>query len=113
MNLIMDQWDLLVTSMNKLTSTMKAFKVAEMQDFEDVDVKVLGLDARVGQKPSELDRFDDCAMVWDGLTFLHGSMQELMASHSQIKQMVATFSPQAVETIMGEIAKAQVKALAW
>jgi hypothetical protein len=69
------QWDNMVGCINNLTTALKRFKTDVVKEFDTLDDRVTGVDARIGQ-PEELSSFADCLTAWDGLLKVHGMIND-------------------------------------
>jgi hypothetical protein len=76
MAMMMTQWNPVVLLVNKLGSQVQNLRSMVLEDLEDVDTKVMDLDARVGSPPARAG-IDDCGTVWDGLSLLKSLITDL------------------------------------
>jgi len=69
------QWELVIGSLNRLTTAFKRFKTEVIGDFDALEDRVTGVDARIGQ-PVQGSSFEDCVTAWDGLVNVQGILEE-------------------------------------
>jgi hypothetical protein len=82
------QWDSVVHTINKVTSTLCQLKGLVGKNIESLDNLVLFVEAKLGTVPPGMG-LDDCASVWDHMIILPNQIVELTQTLSQPKELVA------------------------
>jgi hypothetical protein len=70
------QWEAVLSTVNLLGSQFKRLKQFVSMELDSADVKMTGVDARIGC-PDREGPFEDCISAWDGLMAVHSAIEEL------------------------------------
>jgi hypothetical protein len=70
------QWVQVVSTIQRLGGNPCLLKTLVADDVLDLDTKIFGLEAKVGNPPGSQE-FKDCGTVWDGLEMLGGLVKDL------------------------------------
>ena len=83
------QWDSLVTGLNRLTDAFKRFRSLVSTELEAADERITGSDARIGSPPQNPE-FEECVTAWDGVLATHGVTEELRKEFEETKEALST-----------------------
>jgi len=70
------QWSQVIATLQRLGGGLRNLKSLVTEDFAEVDSKMLGIEAGLGQQP-EMKDFEDCGTLWDGLVLLNSRMKDM------------------------------------
>lgn len=71
------QWSQVVTMVQRLGANLRTLKLLVAEDFSEVDSKVLGLKAVIGQQTGSQE-FEDCGTLWEGLGLINSHLKDVM-----------------------------------
>jgi hypothetical protein len=74
---MLGQWDRVVSTINKSSSSMvKKLQAAIDEDFNSLEGKLLDLRVNLGMVPVD-SGFEDCISAWDGLLLMHNKVEAI------------------------------------
>jgi len=77
-NYMLGQWNQVITTINKLGSSLSTLRALTSEDVGDLDSKIMEVDSRVGTLPAA-GGFEDCGTLSDALAWLRGLQVDLKA----------------------------------
>jgi hypothetical protein len=84
------QWNLVVSTVNKLASVTGKLRTAVGEDLEALESKILDVNASLGSIP-KIQPFQDCISAWDGLTYAnHGISNLTQLTETLLQKLEAT-----------------------
>lgn len=89
MNLLLSQWDTLVGSMARVSDVVRHFRRAHEDDLEVLNDKINAVDSLIGRCEKESLK-DDCISVWDGIVYLHNTVETLTTSFKTLEQTIVS-----------------------
>ncbi len=88
-NLLLSQWDALVGSVTKVSDVVRRLRKSHETDVETLDDKINAVDAMIGRCEKDSLK-DDCISVWDGIVYLHNTVESLTASFKTLERTIVT-----------------------
>jgi hypothetical protein len=86
---------------NRLGNGLKMLKSTIGEDMSDLDSRLLNVEAELGSQPRD-SVLENCASVWDGLTFLASQIEDVAKDHVLTKDTITA----ALDAVDGRVARA-------
>jgi hypothetical protein len=92
------QWDEVVTSLNRLTGAFKRFRASVGSELESCEDRITGVDAKIGY-PTKGSILDECVTTWDGILSNRGELEDMRRDFEESKQGLSEISASNLEAV--------------